>query len=61
MTLIRDTVVDFGADIISITPFLSASHSFVAIIVFVEGRFPKRQTGGPESQNRQDLVKNWSR
>ena len=60
MSLIRDTVVDFGADVISVTPFLSASHSFVATIVFIEGTLPTRQTGGDGSQSKHNLVNNFS-
>ena len=46
VSLVRDTVVDFGGDIVSASPFLAASHSFVMTVVFIEGDLPTRQTGG---------------
>ena len=60
IALIRDTVVDFGGDVVSMSSFLSASHSFVVTTVFIEGALPKRQTGGNGRVTQKDIANNFS-
>ena len=51
--------MDFGGDVVSMSPFLSASHSFVISVVFTEGDLPTRQTGGSGFVKAEGLVQNF--
>ncbi|GMI57406.1 hypothetical protein TeGR_g9956 [Tetraparma gracilis] len=60
MSLIRDTVVDFGGDISSINPFMNAAHNIFITVIFVVGALPSRQTGTMAHLTRKQTLLNFS-
>jgi len=60
LSLIRDTVVDFGGDIVAITPFMNAAHNIFVTICFVSGHLPSRQTGVMTTLTRKQTLLNYA-